>query len=170
VPCSPCGVGVADGTTLLFGAVGDNMFAINGRVAVNTSGVAFYSLSGAPTDNVDNSLPYTLAGDQTIATTCWLAPFAGTVSNLWVRNDDVPVAQDSRTFSLYIGRPGVFDSGQTALGVSFDASSNRTLSNTTSSVDFEAGDLLSMGIDISFDGEADTFVATYSVQIDVASI
>jgi len=166
VPCSPCGAGAVQ----LFGAVGDNMFAVSGRVAVNSNNQIFYALSASPNDPSNNSLPYTLIGDTTIASLCWLAPFAGTASNLWARADSIPIGDgNTRTFTVYLGRPGVADSAPTALSVFFNQATNVMLSDVGNTFDFEAGDLLSMGIAIAFDGEADQFDATFSVQIDVAA-
>lgn len=169
VPCSPCS-GVANGSTLLFGAVGDNMFVVSGRIATNTNGQIFYALSASPTDSIENTLPYTLIGDTTYPGLCWLAPFAGTVSNLWVRAGAVPVDDNTRTFTVYLGRPGVADSAPTALSVMYDLASTPTLTDAVNTVDFEAGDLLSMCVDIQFDGESDNFEVTFSVQIDVAQL
>lgn len=145
---------------------GANAFIVNGRiVAANVqAGVNFWAPTSSSTDVVlaSPTLPYTLAGDATVAIACWLAPFAGTVSNWWVRNDLNLADEDTRTFTLYIGRPSVSSSTATLSSVVFtSATATAVLSDDTSTFAFLSGDLLSIGVATSVAG-GETFQATCS--------
>ena len=145
---------------------GANAFVVNGRIIANNvqAGVNFW----APTSSSQNAvlatptLPYTLAGDVSVPTACWLAPFVGTVSNWWVRNDLNLADEDTRTFTLFLGRPSVSNSTATLASVVFtSATTTATLSDDVNTFSFVAGDLLSIGVATSVAG-GETFQATCS--------
>ena len=160
VQCLAC---TSDGGSTNGGA---NAFIVNGRIiaAGVQAGVNFWAPTSSSQQPVlaTPTLPYTLAGDVSVSTACWLAPFAGTVSNWWVRNDLNVGVGETRTFTLYIGRPDVSSSTATLSSVVFtSATATAVLSDDTSTFAFLSGDLLSIGVATSVAG-GESFQATCS--------
>jgi len=155
VQCSPC----------TFPGGSDEQ-SVNGRINVNNivPGTNYWSIDSTTRDTQSTALPYTLAGNVTVSSACWLAPFNGVVSRMWVRENDAPLTTgETRTYTVYRAQPSIASSTTTLLSVQFNSTtSDVTLHDDSHFSVFNRGDLLSLGVASTND---DSFQSTFGVTI-----
>lgn len=155
VQCSPCTF-----------PGGSDAQSVNGRIngANINPGTAYWSIDSTYVDIQSVALPYTLAGNAMVPSVCWLAPFDGVVSRLWVRENNAPLdVPETRTYTVFVGRPDVASSVATLLSVQFNSTTlDVTLHDDSHFSVFSRGDVLSLGVLSTND---DSFESTFGVTV-----